>query len=156
MNCIIRQTAPADAGAVLALVNNNLDDFFHPDIVDFFLMQWPTGQFIATDFLNRPLGVLVGSRLSRGRASISLLAVNHDVRSMGIGTQLLTYVRRRCMMEGYSMMQLEVRTTNASAIRFYEKHGFRVSENLLNFYSNGGSAYRMICNVMDDEIHHAF
>ena len=156
MNCIIRQTVPADAGAVLALVNNNLDDFFHPDIVDFFLMQWPTGQFIATDFLNRPLGVLVGSRLSRGRASISLLAVNHDVRSMGIGTQLLTYFRRRCMMEGYSMMQLEVRTTNASAIRFYEKHGFRVSENLLNFYSNGGSAYRMICNVMDDEIHHAF
>ena len=156
MNCIIRQTAPADAGAVLALVNNNLDDFFHPDIVDFSLMQWPTGQFIATDFLNRPLGVLVGSRLSRGRASISLLAVNHDVRSMGIGTQLLTYFRRRCMMEGYSMMQLEVRTTNASAIRFYEKHGFRVSENLLNFYSNGGSAYRMICSVMDDEIHHAF
>lgn len=154
MNCIIRQTAPADAGAVLALVNNNLDDYFHPDIVDFFLMQWPTGQFIATDFLNRPLGVLVGSRLSRGRASISLLAVNSGVRSMGVGTQLLAYFRRRCMMEGYSMMQLEVRTTNASAIRFYEKQGFRISETLPNFYSNGGSAYRMVCNVMEDAEHH--
>jgi ribosomal protein S18 acetylase RimI-like enzyme len=58
------------------------------------------------------------------------------------------------MMEGYSMMQLEVRTTNASAIRFYEKQGFRISETLPNFYSNGGSAYRMVCNVMEDAERH--
>lgn len=155
MNCIIRQTVPADAGTVLALVNNNLDDFFHPDIIDFFLAQWPSGQFLATDFIGRPLGVLVGSRLSGGRASISLLAVNSEVRSNGVGSQLLAYFRRRCMMEGYRTMQLEVRVTNTAAIRFYERHGFTITENLPNFYSNGGSAYRMVCNVMDDAVHHA-
>lgn len=155
MNCMIRQTVPADAGIVQALVNNNLDDFFHQDIIGFFLAQWPTGQFIATDFIGRPLGVLVGSRLSGGRASISLLAVNQEVRSMGVGSQLLAYFRRRCMMEGYRTMQLEVRVTNTRAIAFYERHGFMISENLTDFYSNGGSAYRMVCNVMDDAIHHA-
>ena len=30
-------------------MNGNLDDYFSPDVINFFRMQWPTGQFIAEE-----------------------------------------------------------------------------------------------------------
>lgn len=50
-------------------------------------------------------------------------------------------------MDGYSIIQLEVRTSNLLAKRFYEKRGFRVTERLCGFYNDGGDGYRMVMFV---------
>lgn len=144
---MIRQSGPNDIEKVFSIVNGNLDDYFSPDVINFFMMQWPGGQFIAEDVFGNPLGAICGSRLDGGRAAISLFAVSSTHRRTGIGTQLLESFRRRCMMDGYSTIQLEVRTTNLSAIRFYEKHGFVKTENLPHFYNDGGDGFRMISRV---------
>ena len=141
---MIRQAGEWDAEKVFSIINGNLDDYFSPDVINFFRMQWPTGQFIAEDFLGNPVGAICGSRLDGGRASISLFAVSAGQRGRGIGTQLLEAFRRRCLMEGMSTIQLEVRTTNTNAIRFYERHGFVRTEHLPHFYNDGGDGYRMV------------
>ena len=91
---MIRQAGEWDAEKVFSIINGNLDDYFSPDVINFFRMQWPTGQFIAEDFLGNPVGAICGSRLDGGRASISLFAVSAGQRGRGIGTQLLEAFRR--------------------------------------------------------------
>lgn len=141
---MIRQTGERDTEKVFSIMNSNLDDYFSPDVINFFRMQWPTGQFIAEDLFGNPLGAICGSRLDGGRASISLFAVSAHHRGTGIGSQLLESFRRRCLMEGMSTIQLEVRTTNANAIRFYGRHGFVKTEYLQSFYNDGGDGFRMV------------
>lgn len=143
MNAIIRKAVVSDSSEIFRLVNSNLDDYFAPEVIDFFLMQWPDGQLLATDYCGNPIGVLIGARLSGNRATISLLAVESGVRSKGIGSALIDRFRQECLMNGISMIQLEVRTTNDGAIAFYKKHGFSIIETLDDYYNDGGSAYRM-------------
>ncbi|GAI46019.1 unnamed protein product [marine sediment metagenome] len=40
-------------------------------------------------------------------------------------------------------LELEVRTDNDIAIKFYKKHGFKIAETLHEFYQDGKSAYTM-------------
>jgi len=144
---LIRQAGPGDAFRIYAVMNGNLDDYFAQEVIEFFLAQWPTGQFIAEDIFGNTEGALCGSRLSNGRVSVSLLAVNASKRGRGIGTSLLDSFKRRCFMEGHSLIQLEVRVGNPKAIGFYRRNGFEVSEHLPGFYSDSTDAYRMVCRL---------
>ena len=141
---MIRQADERDAMKVFEIMNKGLDDYFAPEVINFFQMQWPGGQFIAEDLFGNAVGAICGSRLDGGRAAISLFAVIPGYQGKGIGTQLLDAFRRRCMMEGYGTIQLEVRTQNTRAISFYETHGFYKTELLHGFYSDGGDGYRMV------------
>lgn len=133
-----------DIEDVFAVLNLNLDDYFAPEVVEFFLAQWPEGQFVAEKVTGGIAGALCGARLGGGRASISLLAVDAASRSRGAGRMLLEALRRECMMEGIGTIQLEVRTTNLNAIEFYARHGFAISETLPRYYNDGGDGYRMV------------
>lgn len=144
MSVLVRKAVASDSTDILRIVNTNLDDYFLPEVIDFFIVQWPDGQFLATDFIGNPVGALVGARLSGNRATISLLAVNADARSKGVGTALINRFRQECIINGITSIQLEVRTTNESAIAFYKKQGFTILERLDCFYNNGGSAFRMV------------
>lgn len=137
----------ADLMQVYGILNLNLDDYFSEDVVLFFLQQWPAGQFVATDYSGRIVGVLCGAMLDRGRASVSLLAVDGCCRGSGIGSSLLENLFVACRMNGLTSVQLEVRTTNLSAIGFYTRKGFVITENLPMFYNDGGSGYRMVRNL---------
>ncbi|MBR6204346.1 MAG: GNAT family N-acetyltransferase [Candidatus Methanomethylophilaceae archaeon] len=144
---IIRQAGEGDLEGVFMLINSNLDDFFPPSVIMFFQEQWPQGQLVATDVFGNILGAICGSRLEGGRASVSLFAVDEGCRGKGIGGQLLEAFRRRCFMDGFGVIQLEVRTSNVSAKDFYERRGFRVTELLPGFYNDGGDGYRMVLFV---------
>lgn len=133
-----------DIEDVFAVLNLNLDDYFAPEVVGFFLAQWPEGQFVAEKVTGGIAGALCGARLGGGRASVSLLAVDAASRGRGAGTMLLDALRRACMMEGIGTIQLEVRTTNLNAINFYTRHGFSIAETLHRYYNDGGDGYRMV------------
>ena len=140
---MVRQAGEEDLGRIYSVMNGNLDEYFSPEVINFFMAQWPRRQFIAEDVFGNAAGAICGSRLDGGRASISLFAVDASFRRKGVGGMLLDSFRRRCFMDGFGLIQLEVRTTNADAISFYRRRGFSVSENLPHFYSDGGDAYRM-------------
>lgn len=144
---IVRQADERDASKIFEIVNYSLDDYFSPEVVNFFLTQWPDGQFIAEDVFGNPVGAICGSLLEGGVAAISLFAVMPGHQDHGVGTRLLESFRRRCLMDGISTIQLEVREENVHAMMFYEKRGFRKTEFLPCFYSNGGNGYRMVCSA---------
>lgn len=144
---IVRRAGDVDLEKVHGLFNRNLDKYFDQSAINFFMMQWPAGQFIAEDIFNTPAGAICCSVLTGGTVSISLLAVEPGFRNRGVGGRLLESVRNVCLMQGYSRIQLEVRTRNSNAINFYKNKGFVVSDFLSGYYNDGGDAYRMVCNV---------
>ena len=143
----IRPIRPSDMPAVNYLISTSLDEYFAPEIPSFFMSQWPRGSFVAVDFMGNVIGYVAGSVLSGQRASVSLLCVSSARRGSGIGGALLERILSSTRMEGITSIQLEVRTTNTSAIRFYERRGFMKTEVLHGFYNDGGDGIRMVAST---------
>jgi ribosomal-protein-alanine N-acetyltransferase len=66
----------------------------------------------------------IGFWLIADEAHISTLAVRPDLRGQGIGTELLRAALARARALGAESITLEVRPSNAQAIRLYERFGF--------------------------------
>ena len=132
----------SDAKGAYAVMLSSLDEYYAPEVVQYFLMQWPAGQIVACDFSGKVIGYLAGARLGPGRASISLFCVDPAYRSKGIGSMMLARFRQSAMMEGAGTVQLEVKEYNDAAIRFYTRNGFR-HEGHINVF--GTNYDRLVC-----------
>lgn len=64
-------------------------------------------------------------------------------RRQSLGTMLLAEAERRLVASGVRTMELETATDNASAIAFWQKHGYRNRGVIKNYYPNGRDAYSM-------------
>ena len=144
---IYRNMRAEDVPAAHMLLNSNLDGNFSIEVIEYFLSFWPRGQFVAVDLFGNMVGVICGAKLNNGRASITLFAVDAPLRGQGIGGKLFDTFRRECYMEGFSAMQLELRTTNSSAYRFYNKRGFEITEKVFDLYGPGENGYRMVAEL---------
>lgn len=77
---------------------------------------------------------------------INNIAVTEGYRKSGIGSRLLEELVNIAKAESMSFLTLEVRESNVSAIKFYEKHGFAKMGVRKNFYQNpteNGAIYTM-------------
>jgi len=63
------------------------------------------------------------------------IGVRADLRGKGIGSMLLVELRRECGRRGISQIILDVRVSNKTAIRFYEKHNFTTVSTEKGIYS---------------------
>lgn len=68
----------------------------------------------------------IGFWLIADEAHISTLAVRPDLRGQGIGTELLRAAIERAREFRALSVTLEVRVSNAEAIRLYERYGFAI------------------------------
>jgi [ribosomal protein S18]-alanine N-acetyltransferase len=91
----------------------------------------PGGQFV---------GFAVGRvfDLGGGRKSVELtnIGVRQAFRNQGFGSLLLRSFLNHCRATGVDSVVLEVRESNASAIRFYERFGFARAGRRKGFYSD--------------------
>ena len=71
-----------------------------------------------------------------GDGEITNVAVDEEARGNGIATQMLIYAMEEMKKEGVEAFTLEVRVSNAPAIRLYEKLGFENKGIRKNFYEN--------------------
>jgi ribosomal protein S18 acetylase RimI-like enzyme len=102
----------------------------------------------ASVFVADEAGVVMGSAIMlwRKRAKVGRLysiATDPITRGRGVGRSLLQACEAAAVQRECSDMSLEVRVTNLPAITFYERHGFRVVEELPGFYEDGTDALRM-------------
>ncbi len=67
---------------------------------------------------------------------ITNVAVFPELRKRGVASALLTYTENYARRKGLSFITLEVRISNTSAIKLYEKHGFKKEGQRKNFYIN--------------------
>jgi len=145
---IIRQMRREDIGQVYRIICSCLDEYYVPETLNFFIMQWSKGQLVACDTVGKIHGFLCSAMLDNGKCTISLFAVDPMNQNMGIGNDLLNEFRKTAMMHGLNAIQLEVRECNSKAIRFYEKRGFLKTGFLEHFYNDGGNAFRMISGTL--------
>ncbi len=72
-----------------------------------------------------------------------MLGVKETHRKQGIGTALLTQFIKEMKQQNVKRIELEVRTSNTGAVRFYQVKGFLLQTTLQQFYQNGENAYSM-------------
>lgn len=143
----VRRAGGADVPTMYRIYNSNLDDYFAPENIEFFMLQWPRGQLMAETLTGIPAGALSSYILEDGTASIALLAVNGPFQGMGAGTMLIDSLRAECFREGIWKIQLEARVSNSRAINLYERLGFRRTEVLPSLYSDGMDGIRLVLEL---------
>lgn len=88
----------------------------------------------------------IGMYLAADEGEITNVAVNAEERCHGIGTALLTEMRREAERRAVARIVLEVRVSNRSAIRLYERNGFVSAGVRRGFYEcPKEDAYIMVC-----------
>lgn len=74
-------------------------------------------------------------------ARLYSLASASDARGQGIGAKLMAAAEDAARQHGCRCMRLEVRSDNASAIRFYERLGYHRCGRREDFYEDGSDAW---------------
>jgi [ribosomal protein S18]-alanine N-acetyltransferase len=92
-------------------------------------------------------GYMVTCALSRAaspRAELISVAVEPEQRGKGIASALLDSTLRRLRRRGIVRFTLTVRVDNESAIRLYQRYGFRKSRVVRGYYEDGADGQRMV------------
>jgi ribosomal-protein-alanine N-acetyltransferase len=99
---------------------------------------------IVADVGNRIAGYIVTMDVDRFTGKIISFAVRKEYRRMGIGSMLLQTAIERIKARGKKKIMLEVRVSNQAAQRLYKKFGFRITDVIHGYYSDGEDAYIMV------------
>jgi len=79
-----------------------------------------------------------GSRVAR----LYSIASKPEARGKGVGSALIDAAEAAARTRHCHALRLEVRTDNASAIRLYERLGYKRLERLPRYYEDGADAWR--------------
>jgi ribosomal-protein-alanine N-acetyltransferase len=139
----LRGFRPRDVPVVAAIVGEALHEHYDTSLYFSLSQQWPGGFLIASDAAEVPVGFLLGVSQVEGEARILMFAVDRIRRTHGVGTALMTEFLDRCRRRGMRRATLEVRVSNVSAIRFYTRFRFSVTDLLRGYYSDGENGYQM-------------
>ncbi len=127
-----------------------------------FSRPWSRADFVfemARNPVARYLGAFVhgemvgfaGAHVIMDEGHITNIAVSSRSRGAGIGRALLEGLMRYAANLGVRYMTLEVRVSNAAAIRLYEKLGFiKVSVRKKYYEDTGEDAWLMVCDRLPE------
>ena len=133
----------SDVPYVAQIVSDALHEHYDPSLYGSLSAEWPDGFLIAADSSDVPVGFLLGVSQVERESRILMFAVERDHRIRGIGTLLMSTFLERCRARKYRRVTLEVRVSNATAIRFYTRYQFSVADLLRGYYSDGENGYQM-------------
>lgn len=143
----LRGFRPGDIPSVIGMVAEALHERYDASLYESLSLQWPEGFLIAADPADRPVGFLLGVNQVEREARVLMFAVDRDHRHRGIGSDLMERFLDRCRIRGLSRVTLEVRVSNTTAIRFYSRFGYSVTDLLRGYYSDGENGYQMARDV---------
>jgi len=139
----LRGFRPHDVPVVAAIVGEALHEHYDTSLYFSLSQQWPAGFLIAVDPSDIPVGFLLGVSQVEGEARVLMFAVDRTWRTRGVGTALMSEFLDRCRHRAMRRTTLEVRVSNVSAIRFYTRFRFGVTDLLRGYYSDGENGYQM-------------
>jgi ribosomal-protein-alanine N-acetyltransferase len=132
MSIQIRELAEADVAAVAALEAENFSAPWSAQGFRDVLCREDVVFLVALD--GARIAGYAGVACSLDEGEITNVCVAGDARRAGVGTRLLTQLLERLSGRGISRVALEVRKSNAPAIRLYEKLGFSIAGTRRDFY----------------------
>ena len=139
---LVREFKPIDMFSVIKLASETLTEHYNPSIFNYFYETFPKG-FIIAEFAHKIIGFIIGVKINDKLAKILMIGISGLYQNKNIGSELTKYFLKRLSEEKIKFVELEVRTDNQKAIKFYEKNGFKIGNTLKEFYQNGESAYTM-------------
>jgi ribosomal-protein-alanine N-acetyltransferase len=139
---VIRPFSPPDLNEVIALTRISLGENYTHTMYHNISQNWQRG-FLVAEENGRVIGFIAGVLADNNSARILMLAVTEGFRCRGIGTALLNAFMKECGLRGLKAVHLEVRISNAIAIRFYSRFGFQAINVLPRYYSDGEDGYQM-------------
>ena len=134
---------PSDVPFVASIVADALHEHYDPSLYLSLSTEWPDGFLIAADPHDVPVAFLLGVYQIEHEARILMFAVERNHRMNGIGALLMETFFERCLARAYRRVTLEVRVSNATAIRFYTRYHYSVIDMLRGYYSDGENGYQM-------------
>ncbi|MGA8275739.1 MAG: GNAT family N-acetyltransferase [Thermoplasmata archaeon] len=139
----LRGFRPSDVPFVSAIVADALHEHYDPGLYPSLSAEWPDGFLVAADPDEVPVGFLLGVSQVDREARVLMFAVDRHHREVGIGNLLMSTFLDRCRARGFRRATLEVRVSNATAIRFYARYQYSVVDLLKAYYSDGENGYQM-------------
>lgn len=138
----IRKFQPNDMFPVIKLASEILTEHYNPSLFNYFYETFPEGFLVAEKF-HKIVGFILGVKISPETSRILMLAVSENQRRQGIGSVLLNHFLKEIFIQNIKHVELEVRTNNKQAIKFYQNHGFNIVDTISKVYQNGEDAYIM-------------
>ncbi|MEM8768290.1 MAG: GNAT family N-acetyltransferase [Pseudomonadota bacterium] len=83
------------------------------------------------------------------KAQLTLLAVHPNIRRRNIGSQLLRWLHKSARVAGCEHIELQVRSDNHTARRFYQKFGYQEEALIPGYYDGKQAAYQMKLRLRD-------
>jgi len=153
---IIRRCTIEDLDAVIEINERELPEdypyFFYKSILDnfpecFLVAQNRTGDVIAYIMWRVEKAPAVNTLKYINKGHLVSIAVSEKYRRRGVAYALLS--SSMASIKKYKIKQyvLEVRVSNYTAIRLYEKFNYKVESIKQNYYRDGENAYFMILDV---------
>jgi len=115
--------------------------YSRPDLRSY--LNLPGGECVLAEAAVTIVGFLVTAH-ENAVGSIVTIDVLAAYRRQGVATLLLEESERRLATAGVHTIELETATDNASAIAFWQKHGYRKRDIQKGYYPDGRDAYSMI------------
>ena len=138
----LRRFQPKDLMNVIQIVDVTLGENYNPSFYLDLHKFWPEGFIVAT-IKEQIVGFVLATISESKTARILMLGVYPFHQQKGYGQHLMAAIIQQCIKRGIKLVQLEVRTYNQKAIRFYLKNKFIIYKTLLKYYKNGDNAYLM-------------
>lgn len=120
---------------------SKFDDFWNIDILKDELKS-QNSEFVCAKIENKVVG-FAGIKIVLDTADIMNIAVREDYRRQGIATLLLNNILDTCNEKNIKTINLEVNEENFSAIRLYQKFGFKENGRRKKYYDNKFDAILM-------------
>ena len=139
---IIRNVEPTDIFAVIKLTHETLTERYSPNLFNYFYETFQQG-FLVAEKNSKIIGFIIGIKTSPHSVRILMLGVSADHRQQKIGTNLIKRFFEIMNDNNVRKIDLEVRTNNEIAIKFYKKLGFNIGDIIPMFYQSGEDAYSM-------------
>ena len=140
---VLRGFRPSDVPFIAAIVEEGLHERYEPSLYGSLSLDWPEGFLVAADPNDVPVGFLLGVSQVVREGRVLMFAVERDHRARGVGALLMDEFLVRCRARGFKRATLEVRVSNATAIRFYARYLYSVVDLLRGYYSDGENGYQM-------------
>ncbi|MEK3882349.1 ribosomal protein S18-alanine N-acetyltransferase [Paenibacillus sp. PL2-23] len=132
---IYRTMTKEDIPAILAIEQ---EAFTSPWTEDAFLNELTNNMFARYLVMEDSGSVLGygGMWVIMDEAHITNIAIRADMRGKGLGNRLLDQLQRTAVFFGAARMTLEVRVSNMTAQRLYQKYGFEPAGIRPQYYSD--------------------
>ena len=140
---IIRSFKREDIFAAIYLITKIFNERYDTDFIKSLYESWNEG-FLIAEYKGSPIGILIAVLSDRTTARILILGIEESYRNSGLGSRMMNEFIRVCAINGIKKITLEVRVSNKSAIRFYNRFGFEITDYIHNYYNDGEDGYVMV------------